>query len=52
MPRLGLTVKDGVFSVWKGQRPFQCSPARFRFTKLADELHDVERGADLVEDSG
>src|SRR6266699_3609780 len=33
IPRLGLTVKEGVFSVWKGQRPFQCSPAFFRFTK-------------------
>src|SRR6266511_3195706 len=32
MPRLGLTVKDGVFSAWKGQSPFQCWPARLRFT--------------------
>src|SRR5262249_22038372 len=32
MPRFGLTVNDGVFSAWKGQRPFQCWPARFRFT--------------------
>src|SRR5215467_9247383 len=32
MPRFGLTVKEGVFSLWKGQRPFQCSPARLRFT--------------------
>src|SRR5262252_6462742 len=29
----GLTVKDGVFSAWKGQRPFQCDPALRRFTK-------------------
>ena len=32
MPRLGFTVNDGVFSVWKGHRPFQFSPARLRFT--------------------
>src|SRR5437899_4551009 len=32
MPRLGLTVKEGVFSAWKGQSPFQCWPARLRFT--------------------
>src|SRR5262245_3585335 len=28
----GLTVKDGVFSAWKGHRPFQCDPALRRFT--------------------
>src|SRR6266508_966575 len=32
MPRLGLTVKDGVFSAWKGQSPFQCWPPRLRLT--------------------
>src|SRR5678815_2724692 len=32
MPRLGLTVNDGVRSVWNGQSPFQFSPARFKFT--------------------
>src|SRR5262245_60469119 len=32
MPRFGLTVKDGVLSAWKGQSPFQCWPARFKFT--------------------
>src|SRR4026207_1739611 len=28
MFRFGFTVNDAVFSVWKGQRPFQLSPAR------------------------
>src|SRR5262245_6787757 len=32
MPFCGLTVNDGVFSAWKGQRPFQCEPALRRFT--------------------
>ena len=27
MPLRGLTLKDGVFSAWKGQSPFQFSPA-------------------------
>jgi len=33
MPFLGLTMNDGVFSPWKGQRPFQFTPAFFRLTK-------------------
>ena len=32
MFRFGFTVKEGVFSVWKGQRPFQFSPVRLSFT--------------------
>jgi hypothetical protein len=32
MPFLGLTVNEGVFSAWKGQRPFQLAPAFLRFT--------------------
>src|SRR5262249_27588393 len=28
----GLTVNEGVFSAWNGQRPFQCDPALRRFT--------------------
>src|SRR6185503_12713132 len=32
MFRFGFTVNDAVFSVWKGQRPFQFSPARLSFT--------------------
>src|SRR6059058_845577 len=33
IPFLGLTVKEGVFSPWNGQSPFQFTPAFFRFTK-------------------
>src|SRR5207245_7110932 len=32
IPFRGLTVNDGVFSAWKGQRPFQWDPALRRFT--------------------
>src|SRR5438128_2672946 len=32
IPFRGLTVNDGVFSAWNGQRPFQWDPALRRFT--------------------
>jgi hypothetical protein len=32
MPLCGLTLKEGVFSEWKGQSPFQFSPAGLRRT--------------------
>jgi hypothetical protein len=32
MPFFGLTMNDGVFSPWNGQRPFQFTPALRRFT--------------------
>jgi hypothetical protein len=32
IPRRGLTMKEGVFSTWKGQSPFQFWPARFKVT--------------------
>jgi hypothetical protein len=45
--RAGVTVNEGVFSLWNGQRPLKLAPALRRADRFADQVGQVDLGFDL-----